>query len=272
MKSEIKALTKALVPDAVLQPFLKRRFFANRSWTNRHWGVFDSFEAANRFAAQQGNPAKFTLDHRKWLDDHQSLVAHDYPMLFWLMQILGDRPARVADLGGSLGATYYAYQRVVTFPAGLQWQVCELPDVVELGRQIAEERGAAALSFSSDTKVLDGADVLFSAGAIQYIDTPFTETLAGLRAPPRHVLLNKLPLTARRSSFITLQHSGLSALPYRIANHAEFVKAMERLGYRQRDRWKCMENFTNIPLHPELTIPHFHGFYFERVAAETPRA
>ena len=263
MRATINALVNGLLPDAVLGPLLKRRFFATQSWANRHWGVFESFDAARRFAAEQGAKAMFTLDQRKWLEDHQGLMAHDYPMLFWLTQILDGRPARIADLGGSVGVSYYAFARVMAFAPGLRWEVCELPETAELGREIARQRGAAALSFGSDPKQIDGADVLFTAGTIQYIETPLADTLAELATPPRNLLINRLPLTGKRSTFVTLQHSGLSPVPYRVTNAQAFLQSMEAIGYRQRDRWKCLENFTAIPLHPELTLTHFHGFYFD---------
>lgn len=268
MSAALRALAHKVVPDALLAPLLKRRFFATQSWANRHWGVFESFAEANQCVANEGKQPHFTLDHAAWLEEHQRLKTHDYPMLHWLTQILDGRAARIVDLGGSIGATYYAYDRYTRFPPGLQWHVCELPEAVEEGRRIAQERGATALEFSSDLESLEGADILFAAGAVQYIETPVTTLLAGLRKPPRHVLINKLPLTSQRAGFVTLQHSGKSASPYHIANHHAFVKSMAALGYKRRDHWKCLENFTSIPLHPHLTLPHFHGFYFERDGVE----
>ena len=264
VRSAFKALATAVVPRAVLEPVLKRRFFATRSWANRHWGVFESFEAAREFAAQRGEKTSFSLDHRKWLEEHLALMPHDYPMLYWLTRILDGQPMRIVDVGGSVGVSYLAFERVMTFPQGLRWEVCELPEVVELGRQIAQERGAEQLSFASDLKALDGADILFAAGALQYIETPLHEILGGLHNPPRHVLINRLPLTGRRSTFVTLQHGGITIQAYRIANHHGFVKAMQDTGYHLCDHWKCLENQTCIPLHPELTLEHFHGFYFDR--------
>jgi hypothetical protein len=32
------------------------------------------------------------------------------------------------------------------------------------------------------------------------------------------------------------------------------------------DRWKCLENSASIPLHPELSLNSFDGFYFVREA------
>jgi putative methyltransferase (TIGR04325 family) len=259
-----RSLVKAVVPQAVLQPWLRRRFFATRSWRNRHWGVFDSFEAAHQYVRRHGHVAHYTLDHRQWLAERQTLLPHDYPMLFWLAQAIDQKPARIVDIGGSVGVSYLTFQTVLPYPPGLHWQVCELPEVVELGREIARERGGTQLSFTSDSAVLDGADILFSAGALQFIEQPLPELLNRLRAPPRHLLINRLPLTSCRTDFVTLQHSGQSPAPCRIANERSFIDAMTRAGYRERDHWKCLENHTRISLHPELALDYFHGFYFER--------
>jgi len=265
MHPAVKQLVTTLVPRPLLRPLLQRRFLATREWANRHWGVFDSFEAANQWIAAQGQVSQFRLDHRRWREERLGLMVHDYPMLFWLDRVLqGRSTARVADLGGSVGVSYYAFRRVLPFGDGLQWQVCELPETVAAGREIAQEQGAVQLSFTSDPAALDGADVLFAAGAIQYIETPLPDTLRAMQAPPAHVLINRLPLSGRHPTHVTLQHSGQAISPYRIANRREFLDAMAQAGYRQVDTWRCLENATDIPLHPEHALPWFHGFYFTR--------
>jgi putative methyltransferase (TIGR04325 family) len=169
----------------------------------------------------------------------------------------------VLVLGGSVGVSWYALSPYLSRAERLAWQVCELPETAALGRKIATEREAAQLSFTTEPRAMDGADVLFSAGTIQYIDTPLVNMLAPLALPPRHVLINRLPLTGGRS-FITLQNSGVAVSPYRIQNEDGFLGGMDRLGYRVVDRWKCLQNSAAIPLHPEHTLEHFHGFYFAR--------
>lgn len=263
MRAAFKELATRLLPKPMLRALLQRRFLATRSWSNQHWGVFDSFAEANRWAAAHGEQPRFELDQLGWLKARLALKTHDYPMLFWLARALDGRPARVFDLGGSVGVSFLAYRKVLPFPVGLQWQVCELPETAALGPGVAAEYQAPQLSFTSDVAAASGADVLFSAGTIQYIETPLPQTLASFAQPPRHVLINRLPLTRERG-FVTLQHSGQAMSANAIANDREFVKAMEGAGYRLVDRWRCLENITTIPLHPELTVPWFHGFYFVR--------
>ncbi|SFM29101.1 methyltransferase, TIGR04325 family [Variovorax sp. OV329] len=258
-----------LLPLPMRAALHRRRFFGAREWRNLHWGVFDSFEAANAFAQQHGAPPRFDMDQRRWLSDRQKLLAHDYPMLFWLERLFtsdeGRQFTRLCDLGGSVGVSYMALGPYLSLPPQLQWEVCELPEVADFGRQVARERELGPqLGFSSDLDAaLDGADVLFTAGAIQYIDRPLEQMLGSAGRAPRHVFINRLPLTGG-SSFVTLQNSGLAIHPYRIRNDAQFVDALSGIGWGVVDRWTCLQNSTHIPLHPERTLDHFHGFYLRR--------
>jgi len=258
-----KSAVRHVVPQPILQARYERYFFGTAEWQNLHLGVFESFDEADAFAACRGVRPHFGLDHVKWLQEHRGLSTHDYPVLFWLGRLVAD-DIRLVDLGGSVGVTYYAYKAVLPLPPTLRWQVCELPEVVPLGQRIAQERGETALSFTTDRMAIDGAAILLAAGVLQYVRTTLAELLQALPAPPRHVLVNRLPLTTQRSSFVTLQNGGAGIQSYRIANDAEFVEQLRRAGYRVVDRWRCMENTTQIPFHPDLTLDHFSGFYLTR--------
>lgn len=61
----LRSLAKAVLPHAVLQPWLRQRFFASLSWHHRHWGVFDTFEAARPHVHRHGLVAHYTLKHRQ---------------------------------------------------------------------------------------------------------------------------------------------------------------------------------------------------------------
>ena len=261
----LKSVVRLLTPQFLLSARYERHFFRSRRWENLHLGVFESFEAAREFAARRNVVPRFDLDHEAWLRERVRLSAHDYPMMYWLGRAL-EEDVRIVDLGGSVGVSCYAFRPFMSFPVGLQWQVCELENVVPLGRRIAQERGEGVLSFTSDLGSLDGASVLFTAGTLQYIESTLAQLLGGLKNPPTHLLINRIPLTRRRSSFVTLQNGGEGVQAYRISNAREFVDELVRLGYREVDRWKCLENSALIPLHPELSLSSFDGFYFVREA------
>jgi len=270
LRSAALRTAEPFIPRPLRDALHLRRFFAARQWRNLHWGVFDSFDAANAFVRARGEAPRFDMDQTRWLSDRQALLPHDYPMLFWLDHLLhvpgAQHLSRIVDLGGSVGISYIAYKPYLELPPDLMWVVCELPEVAEFGRQVAHERGETRLSFHTDFSPLDGADLLFTAGTIQYLETPLDELLAGVERAPPHLLINRLPLTPHKR-FVTLQNSGVAVWPYRIDNDDAFVGSLTRLGYRLVDRWKCLQNSTDIPFHPELRLDHFHGFYFTRTNA-----
>ncbi|GAA0717920.1 hypothetical protein GCM10009105_25340 [Dokdonella soli] len=250
------------MPRFLVEHVGQRRFFAARGWQNLHWGVFDSFASAQTFAARFGADTRYRTDHEVGLQQHLTIKSHDYPILYWLTRLLptlGD--GRFIDFGGSVGASYYAYRDRLPLPRGMVWTVCELPEVVALGRLFAEKRAAPALSFTDRVEVLDGAELLFTAGCLQFVEQPLAAILGALDRMPRHVLINRLCLTGG-TPYVTLHNTGFSVSPCRVDSIAAFVASLVNLGYVLEDSWHCLESSLYVPLHPECTLQHFLGFYF----------
>jgi hypothetical protein len=150
-------------------------------------GVYGSFDEAHR-SAPTGRPTGFDVGGVAEQEILRSRVdrifPYDYPVLFWLRPLLVPG-AVVFDYGGHVGVHFYAYGRVLEFPPGLTWTVCELPAVVEAGRTLAVEREAPSLRFTGSTAEASGADVLIASGVLQYVESPpLGELLAGLAEPP----------------------------------------------------------------------------------------
>jgi putative methyltransferase (TIGR04325 family) len=225
-------------------------------------GVFESFEAAARSAPRTKHVG---FDHPDYpthhLDRMHTVESHDYPAMLWLRSILGPG-SRVFDFGGNVGVSYYAYARYIDYPPDLRWTVCEMPGMVQAGREIAAREGRSNLSFTEDWSEASGADVYFSAGVIQYIDTgPFAEGLVKLQSLPRHVLLNKLPLYDGEQ-FVTLQNSGAIVNPQFVFNRDAFLESMSRLSYRLIDSWAVHGYSCFVPFHPDKHVPTYSGLYF----------
>jgi putative methyltransferase (TIGR04325 family) len=235
----LKSVVRLLTPQPLLSARYKRHFFQSRRWENLHLGVFESFHAAREFATRWGVASRFELDHEAWLKDRMRLRCHDYPMMFWLERAL-EKDTRVVDLGGSVGVSWYAFKPFISFPAGLQWQVCELENVLPIGRRIAQDRGESALSFTSDFGSIDGASVLFTAGAIQYIDTTLAQLLAGLKSPPMHLLINRLPLTTVKACMPT--GSPMQASSSMTSGVWDIDKSIDGNASRTRLRFPCTPN------------------------------
>lgn len=254
-------VVKPMVPASVWQWWrADRHFFNAHGWQNLHLGKFSSFAEANEFARKRGVQSEYRLDHVEWAKIQTTIKAHDYPILYWLGQLL-DRNSVVCDFGGSVGVCYYAYQERLQFPDGLSWVVCELPEPAELGAQLAIQRQACGLSFTTDRTAMDGCQILLAAGVLPFLEPRLASLLDGLTHRPRHILINRLPLCSRIPAFVTLQNTGHSVTPMRIDNYSEFIAQMEQCGYELIDSWKCFENSLLVPQHPECEVRHFHGFY-----------
>jgi putative methyltransferase (TIGR04325 family) len=182
-------------------------------------------------------------------------------VLFWLARCLpGSR--MLFDFGGHVGIQYYSYRRYLDYPSGMRWMVCDVPEVVRAGRRIAAEEGRSGIDFTERFEEASGAGVLLAAGSLQYLEAPFFPTaLAALKVPPRHLLLNKLPVHESRQ-FVTLQDTGPACHPYTVFGRDRFVSAISDLGYELVDQWENAELSCRVPFFPEHDVPAYSGFYF----------
>ncbi len=231
-------------------------------------GVFASFQEAQR-AAPASKPFGFDSPQfaEKYGDRFDRIFDYDYPVLFWLRSLL--RPdLRLFDVGGHVGEQCYAYERFLRYPAGLSWQVMEVPEIARRGEQLAAERGRKDLSFSSQFEDGDGAEVLLAAGSLHYLPEPgLLGALRKYKRLPPHLILNKLPLHGG-STFVTLQNAGASFVPQYVFNRAEFIKGYEALGYRVLDAWNDRIHSCHIPFRPELSLTHYSGLYLRHRSSE----
>jgi putative methyltransferase (TIGR04325 family) len=258
------ALKTLLKQAAANIPFVREKYFEHLFWKRSpSWkGIYTSFAEA------EVGPYPHRLvgyDHEKIArieePNLEVLNPGDYPLLFWFSSIL-PQTRTVFDLGGNLGLAWYAYRRYLTFPECLHWTVCEVPAVVAAGRELAAKKNADQLFFAVGREDADGADVYFSCGALQYIEEPLGAMLAKLGDPPRHLLINRVPL-CDGPTFITLQNNGDWVSPYKVENRDEFTRGVESLGYELVDSWKiprCLE----VLMSPQHHAENFHGMYFRR--------
>lgn len=187
----------------------------------------------------------------------------DYAALFYLSQLA--KPGyRIFDFGGNTGVLFYNYQRRWIMPPQLQWTVCDVPAVVEAGREFAKTRPGEGLSFTSDFAEAAGTDLLFTSGTLQYVPETLAQLIAKLGdAKPRHILVNRTALW-EGETFFTLQSLGPVVCPYRVQDRKEFVAGMEEEGYRIRDSWECPESKINVRWHLHHRIRAYAGYLLER--------
>ncbi|MEM9172562.1 MAG: methyltransferase, TIGR04325 family [Pseudomonadota bacterium] len=215
-------------------------------WRNRHRGsrsfagVFPTFDAAQTAASVDGRGAYDNQNQSKTLEDElagidQWFDQSDYALLHWVTQWVGAGD-RVVDLGGSVGHTFYTFDRLQGLPTELTWQIQELPAAVALGQQIARHKRESRLRFSTDWPDQEAGktDVLLSAGTLQYMPINIDELLRRVR--PERVLLHHLPSTSG-APFWTVQLLNKSSVPYQIFSWPQVQAALSDAGYEIIDEW-----------------------------------
>ena len=223
-------------------------------------GVFETSSEAAR-AAPQTRPLGYdNTDAAEMYRERLSRVyPSDYPMMLWLGHAFASGARTVYDLGGHVGIAYYAYQRIIAFPEDLSWTVHDVPVVLESGRREALQRDPKRrLHFSDRADAASGADVLFTAGCLQYLEETLAQRLAALAEKPLWVFVNLLPLHERRA-YWTVQSIGSAFCPYRIQQTKAFFAELEALGYEALDTWENPDKSCWIAFEPEYSLDRYYG-------------
>lgn len=249
------------------RPIYRRLFQRPYQPDAHYYGIYDSYAEALADAPPT-LPTSYDVEAsgRMYRSHLGQIRVSDYPAVHWLSRLLpGQR--RLFDLGGHIGLSYYGFRRYLDYPADMRWLVHDVPAVVTAGRDWAAKHDPEGrLEFTGARDDANGAGVLFSSGALQYLDYTLPELLQRLDDPPPHVLINMVPMHPTRSYF-TLQNIGFAICPYRIAALPEFTAGMEALGYAIVDRWESFERHLHVPFAPGCNIDRYYGFYFYRTPA-----
>lgn len=226
-------------------------------------GVYRDFDEAIA-AAPKTKPIGY--DHPEpaalYSKNYRIINPSDYPILFWLRCRLPEC-ATIFDLGGNVGISFYSYQPYLSYSPVLNWIVYDVPAVTRQGEAIALKEVARGLSFSNNMQDAENVDILLANGSLQYLEKPFSESLAALRKKPAHLLINKVPLRDGLP-FVTLQTLGSAFCPYRIFNREAFIHSICATGYELIDAWQNADLSCNIPLRPEYSVSAYSGLYFKR--------
>ena len=230
-------------------------------------GVFDTFDAAAA-AAPDSLPLGYDNDASSNLYlQRLHIDEYDYPAMFWIAQSMTEGLRTIVDLGGSVGIKYFAFGRVMAFPADLVWRVIEVPAVVERGRRLAVDKGASrSLEFSVHLADADGVDVVFASGSLQYLPQTLAQMLTSMTRKPRRIIVNTTPSHPSRS-FFTLNSIGTAYCPYRVQSHEDFVTDVTREGFVLRDQWLNRGKGMFLPFESGASVDHYSGFCFDAVPA-----
>lgn len=226
-------------------------------------GVYDSFEQAILSAPKTKN---IGYNDSEAAEEYQTelkntkIRSYDYPVIFWLKELLKDN-LNLFDFGGNVGIHFYLYENYINYPKHLKWVVCDLPEIVHFGKEIAEREQRTELFFTCNLQEANKADIFLGSGSIQYVEC-LSVTLSNLSTLPQHLLINRLPLYDG-DKFVTLQNGGKVFYPQYVFNKKQFIDSLQNIGYELVDIWEDLVDSCNIPFYPKKSIPFYHGLYFK---------
>jgi putative methyltransferase (TIGR04325 family) len=241
-------------------------------------GIFNSFEEAIESAPQTktigynnpdlANEYKQNFGHE--IGAPQTAKSYDYPVMFWLKTIIENfddvnKDIKVFDFGGNVGTHFYTYQKYLHYPVNLAWEICDFPEIIKAGRELADQKlievNNQNLRFTSDFNQASGKDIFIASGSIQYVQD-ISDSISNLSVKPQHLLINRIPLHDRYQ-FVTLQNGGQVFYPQYVFNKTNFIDTLQNIGYELADSWENPGDNCIIPFHMEYTMYNYHGLYFK---------
>jgi putative methyltransferase (TIGR04325 family) len=240
------------------------RAFAAGQFSGVCRGIYDSYAAAAA-AAPRGHAIGYDHDAAGALyaERLDRIYPGDYPAMFWLARAFARGARHVFDLGGHVGIAYYGYQRYLALPSPVQWQVLDTPAVARAGRAIALTRDLQrALTFVDDMADAASADVLFTAGCLQYLEDTLAQRITALPVRPPLVLINLVPMHPERA-YWTVQSVEQAFCPYHVQHDATFFAEMAALGYELIDRWENAEKRCIVRFEPAYSFTGYVGAVFQ---------
>ncbi len=200
---------------------------------------------------------------RQYQDLHlsfsQEARSSDYAALFYLNSILSE-VSDVFDFGGCVGNVYYCYARYLNFCSEFSWTVYDLPETLNYGKELAVERGARHLKFSSNFGEAEGADIFIASGSLHYFDMPLYSLIAKLEKKPRFILINRTPLV-ESPPFATVQKGPDCLVACMLHNRSSLIQGFAGIGYDVVDVWPVLELSLKIPCYPDFSPRNYTGMF-----------
>lgn len=169
-------------------------------------------------------------------DLFRQIQLFDWPVMYALRELIyGDRLHTVIDFGGHVGAKYYAYRRLMTFPSELEWKIVDVPAVCDEGRKRLKQ-GDEALSYYENIEQIDSCDVLICAGSLQYCEFYLDHIIRQMRYRPHTIILNRVAVSDEE--FYTLEDFGFGRMPHRIVTKDLLKNISETFNYVITYQWE----------------------------------
>jgi putative methyltransferase (TIGR04325 family) len=263
MKQAVDRLEAAVPLIAKWHRFeYEQHFLRVSKWERLFSGVYPTFAAAEASIPAERPSSYDNEASSRFLGHKTRILTSDYAVLFYLDRLFRQYD-RIFDFGGYVGLSFYSFERLLQYPACLQWKIYDLPAIVETGRRIASEKGETRVTFTTAFTDAESFPILIAFGSLHFPEQTFDYFLAQLHQRPKHILINKLPLT-ELPTFYTVHNMGPALTPYRIQNRKEFTDSVIGLGYELVDAWECGDLACYIPGYPDHSVKAFSGLYFRQ--------
>jgi putative methyltransferase (TIGR04325 family) len=228
-----------------------------------HHRPFASLREANSAVAEYAsdgheNPYNAQLH----LELGKSARPSDYAALFYVRKIL-PHITTIFDLGGNVGNLFYCYSKHLDGLPGVSWEVLDMPANIRFGEQLAKQRGAHQLKFTTEWLNASNADLLIISGSLHYFEKTVPHMVSELPEKPKYILINRTPLT-EASSVAMIQDAGEFRVACMLHNRLELIQQFIHLGYTVVDQWAAPELSLDIPGYPEYKISAYSGIFLFR--------
>lgn len=158
----------------------------------------------------------------------------------------------ILDFGGGVGTDYVVLYQNLPFKYNISYHVVENPEMVKCGLKIFEND--KSINFYDSLPENLKPDLVYSCGTLQYIEDyeEIIERLCEYKAP--FVMFVKASLV-KCLTYVSLQ-KGVAGfnIPYLFINENDFIKNVERCGYKLIFKAKSEREYDQSNFEPEFRM------------------
>ncbi|MDR2179202.1 MAG: methyltransferase, TIGR04325 family [Synergistaceae bacterium] len=145
-----------------------------------------------------------------------------YSLLYCLFKKHKDSPYAfsVLDVGGACGANYFRIKALLGNEVKWRWHVVETPSMTEAGKLFTTSDELSffpAHDIEKAQKLLNGIDMIYLSGSLQYMEDPIACLKNLLSYEAEYIYIGRLPLRERERIITVQKHllsdNGIGALP-----------------------------------------------------------
>jgi len=132
---------------------------------------------------------------------------YSFPLLTALLRaaLVGNGRLSVADVGGSLGSSYFQCRLFLRAVRAVEWAVIEQPAYVRCGREQFEDDELRFYETFEECLGRHQPDVLLLSGVLQYLADPYASLQRLLAHGVRHVIIDRTAFLASDRDRLTVQ-------------------------------------------------------------------